>query len=145
MSIMFAELRRQEFERRRKGFDAVTNKKQQQRPRKKKKQDGKEGPKKRQRRPSVGLSGTPPMAALAGPGPGPSTSSSPTLPPSKPDEIDYAAIIEQIVAQVRQLPTLPLQEPQVETPAHVFALYGNDNIFGELYCFGLRMTCAIKT
>lgn len=89
-----SELRRQEFERRRKELAEASGKRGQPRQRKKRKDAADTPtPKKRQRKGSYMVD--------------------PTPSPPKMEEIDYGAINELIMQQLRSLPPLSLQEPEV--------------------------------
>ena len=122
-----AELRRQEFERRRKELAESQGKKGQPRQRKKRKDasDNREPSlKKRQRKGSGGMAGLP--TTLGGgpipPGATPQGELGAGMglggPPPSPkapvvDDIDYSAITDLIMQQLRSLPPLTLQEPDV--------------------------------
>ena len=95
-----AELHKQEFERRRKEHAENQPKKAQQRKGRKKTADGKEVSKKRPRK--LGPSS---VGATVGGAPAAG---------KQPGDMDYNAVIDELMQQLRLLPLLPLQEPLVE-------------------------------
>lgn len=67
------------------------------------------------------------------------TSPIPTpMPPSPQEEVDFAALTEQIMQQLRSLPMLPLQEPEIHTFHSLSPVCGSGTLTGKGRSFSNR-------
>ena len=105
-------MRRQEYERRRKEYEEVAKVKRKVTPKSKKKDKDGAPPKKRQRK-------------------GAKTQAEPAQIEAQPPEVTYESFMEGLMQQLRQMPLVPLQEPEVPLSHAICPIMGS-NLSGKL-------------